>query len=252
VPLILEHDVAGSGQPVVLLHSTVCDRRMWDPQWDDLAAQFMVVRCDLRGFGETPFPPGPFSSAEDVVALLDELGLERIALVGASGGGRVALEVATLAPERVTRLALLSTGVREWEWSEKLRTVWAEEEALWERGDLAGGAELMARTWVSPDAPDDVRDRVREMQLHAYEVQHAAEANGAGEETRRVELEPELLSMPTLVVAGLQDLPDFPAIARHLAREMPHATLVELEAGHLPNLERPEVTAKLLLDFLTA
>jgi 3-oxoadipate enol-lactonase len=252
VTLILEHDAAGEGEPVVLLHSTVCDRRMWDPQWDELAARFSVVRCDLRGFGDTPFPPGSFSNAEDVVALLDSLGLERAAVVGASGGGRVALEVAALIPERVTRLALLSTGVREWEWSEEIRAVWTEEEELWNRADLAGAAALMARTWVAPDASDDVRDRVREMQLQAYEVQYAAEAEGAGPETRPVEVDPTLLSLPALILCGLRDLPDFPAIARHLATEMPHATLVELETAHFPNLERPEVTTKLLLDFLAA
>jgi 3-oxoadipate enol-lactonase len=252
VTLILEHDLAGEGLPVVLVHSTACDRRMWDPQWDALAARFAVMRCDLRGFGGTPFPPGPFSHAEDVVALLDELGLERTALVGASGGGRVALEVAALAPERVTRLALLSTGIRDWDWSDEVKASWTTEEELWERGDLAGVADLNARTWVSPDAPPGVRDFVRAMQLHAVEVQHAAEAAGAGPETHPVELDPALLSLPTLVVCGLQDLPDFPAIARHLAREMPHATLVELETAHFPNLERPEITTALLVDFLAA
>lgn len=250
VPLILEHDVAGEGDAVVLLHSTVCDRRMWDPQWDALTKRFRTVRCDLRGFGDTPFPPGPFSGAEDVLALLDHLGLERTALVGASGGGRVALEVAALAPGRITKLALLSTGLREWSWSAEIREVWAAEEELWNRGDLAGVAELMARTWLTPDASDDVRDQVKAMQLHACEVQEAAEANGAGPETQPAQLDPALLSLPALVVCGQQDLPDFPAIARHLAREMPHATLVELETAHFPSLELPETATGLLLDFL--
>jgi pimeloyl-ACP methyl ester carboxylesterase len=95
-----------------------------------------------------------------------------------------------------------------------------------------------------------VRDQVKAMQLHACEVQEAAEANGAGPETQPAQLDPALLSLPALVVCGQQDLPDFPAIARHLAREMPHATLVELETAHFPNLELPEIATGLLLDFL--
>jgi 3-oxoadipate enol-lactonase len=253
MPLILEHDVAGEGDAVVLLHSTVCDRRMWDPQWEELTKRFRVVRCDLRGFGDSPLPPGPFSNAEDVLALLDRLGLERVALVGASGGGRVALDVVSLRPALVSRLALLSTGLREWDWSEQIQAVWAEEERLWNAADAVGVAELMVRTWVSPDAPEDVRDLVRTMQRHAFEVQHAAEQQepAPGPETP-VAVDPETIDAQTLVVCGLQDLPDFVGIAHMLAREIPHATLVELETAHLPNLELPHVTSNLLVDFLQA
>ena len=251
VALILEHDVAGEGDAVVLLHSTVCDRRMWDPQWPELAKRFRAVRCDLRGFGDSPLPPGPFSNAEDVMALIDELGLERVALVGASGGGRVALDVVSLRPSLVSRLALLNTGLRDWEWSEQVRAAWAEEEKLWEAGDLDGATELNVRTWLSPDAPEDVRSLVRTMQRRALEVQYAAEQREPppGPETA-VELEPPTIDAPTLVVCGLHDLPDFVAIAHMLAREIPHATLVELETAHLPSLELSHVTTNLLLDFL--
>jgi 3-oxoadipate enol-lactonase len=252
--LILEHDVAGDGDAVVLVHSTVCDRRMWNPQWETLAKSFRAVRCDLRGFGDTPLPPGPFSNAEDVLALVDRLGLERIVLVGASGGGRVALEVVSLRPTLVSRLVLMSTGLRDWDWSEQVQAFWAEEERLWNAGDLAGAAELNVQRWLSPDAPDDVRDLVRTMQRHAFEVQHAAEEQepAPGPETRPAALDPATIDAPTLLVCGLRDLPDFIGIAHMLAREIPHATLVELETAHLPNLELPHVTTNLLLDFLQA
>ena len=253
MPLLLEHDVAGEGDAVVLIHSTVCNRRMWDPQWDELAKRFRAVRCDLRGFGETPLPPGPFSNAEDVLALVDQLGLERVALVGASGGGRVALDVISLRPALVSRLALLSTGLREWDWSDQVRGIWAEEERLWDAGDLDAVAELMVAKWVSPDAPDEVRDLVRTMQRQALEVQHAAEQQepGPGPEAP-VDFDPTTVDAPTLVVCGLHDVPDFVAIAQMLAREIPHATLVELETAHLPNLELPHVVTNLLVDFLQA
>jgi len=254
VPLLLEHDVAGDGDAVLLVHSTVCDRRMWDPQWAELTKRFRAVRCDLRGFGETPFPPGPFSNAEDVLALVDRFGLERVALVGASGGGRVALDVVTLRPALVSRLALLSTGLRNWDWSEQIQAFRAEEERLWNAGDLDAAVELNVQTWLSPDAPDEVRDLVRTMQRHAFDVQYAAEQRepARGPETGRIELDPATIDAPTLVVCGLHDLPDFVAIAHTLAREIPHATLVELETAHLPNLELPHVTSNLLVDFLQA
>src|SRR5215207_6322075 len=101
--VVLTHDVAGSGPAVVLLHSSVCDRRMWDPQWRTLLdAGYQVVRCDFRGHGQSPAPTEPFNAADDVRELLDELGIERAAVVGASFGGRVAQEIAARWPARVT------------------------------------------------------------------------------------------------------------------------------------------------------
>lgn len=86
--MTLSHDVAGHGPVVVLLHSSVCDRRMWDDQWKALTdAGHRVVRCDFRGFGDTPAEAvHPYRDADDVLALLDTLGVGRAALVGASFG----------------------------------------------------------------------------------------------------------------------------------------------------------------------
>ncbi|HEY2791503.1 MAG TPA: alpha/beta hydrolase, partial [Micromonosporaceae bacterium] len=105
--MALSYDVAGSGPTVALLHSTVCDRTMWDPQMPALVeAGYHVVRCDFRGFGGTPAPDRPYNDAQDVTDLLDLLGIDRVALIAASGGGRVALEIAARWPRRVASLAL--------------------------------------------------------------------------------------------------------------------------------------------------
>ncbi|WP_037756885.1 alpha/beta fold hydrolase, partial [Streptomyces sp. AA0539] len=107
----LSHDVAGEGPAVLLLHSSVCDRRMWDPQWRVLIdAGFHLIRPDFRGHGDSPAVPGPHSDAEDVRDLLDELNVDRVAVVGSSFGGRVALEFAARWPERVGSLTLLCAG----------------------------------------------------------------------------------------------------------------------------------------------
>jgi len=95
-----------------LLHSSVCDRRMWDPQWPVLAAAgYRVVRCDFRGFGDSPVADRPYGDAGDVMDLLDHLGIERAALVGSSYGGQVALDVAATRPDAVTALVLLCSAL---------------------------------------------------------------------------------------------------------------------------------------------
>src|ERR1700683_2258584 len=107
VSVRLAYDVTGTGPAVIMLHSTVCDRRMWDPQWPVLAeAGYRVMRCDFRGFGSTPVPQGPHNDADDVLDVAGEPGLGPIALVGSSYGGKVALENAPRQPEPVTVPAL--------------------------------------------------------------------------------------------------------------------------------------------------
>ncbi|MFJ1702501.1 alpha/beta fold hydrolase [Kitasatospora sp. NPDC088346] len=247
--MILSHDVAGTGPTVLLLHSTVCDRRMWDPQVPVLAeAGYRVVRCDLRGFGQTPMPDGPYGNAQDVIDLLDLLGAERVALVGSSGGGRIALEIAARWPERVASLTLLCTAVAGHEPGPELQAFGEREDALIEAGDVAGATDLNVATWLGPEASAATREQVSLMQRHAFEVQLAAV-----EEFPSLKPEFDLadVTAPTLLVSGAHDLPDFRQIATALADRLADARHLELPwAGHLPGLERPDAVNPLLVDFL--
>ncbi|MEV6300823.1 alpha/beta fold hydrolase [Actinoplanes sp. NPDC051861] len=246
--MTLAHDVTGDGPAVLLLHSTVCDRRMWDPQVPVLAAAgFRVIRCDLPGYGESAVPPEPYDEAALVADLLPENGA---AVVGASGGGKVALELATRRPERVTALALLCTAMAGHEPSDALREFGDREDALLEAGDVAGATDLNVDLWVGPEADQATRAKVREMQHHAFEVQLAAPAD-----TGPIRAEPDYarITAPTLLFSGAHDLPDFRDIAAHLATLLPRARHTELDwAGHLPNLERPDLLNPLLIGFLTS
>jgi pimeloyl-ACP methyl ester carboxylesterase len=243
--MTLHHRDEGSGPVVVLLHAGVADLRMWDVPAAGLARDHRVLRCDLRGFGGSPLAAGAsYSDAEDVLALLEELGVSRFALVGASYGGYVALQVASTAPERVERLVLLASAADLLEPDEGMRGLWQEEGRLVEAGDLTGATELNVRTWLGPDADDEARGLVRRMQREALEMQVAA---GEDVDNRELPMLLERLTMPTRVVVGLRDQPFFVATGRELARRLPSAQLEELPwAGHLPTLERPEEAMRLL------
>ncbi|WP_344576987.1 alpha/beta hydrolase [Nonomuraea roseoviolacea] len=234
---------------MVLLHSGVCDRRMWDPQWAALAAAgYRVIRPDLRGFGLSPVADRPYSDAGDVAELLRELGVERAALAGSSYGGRVALELAASRPELVTALALLCPAVPGQEPGPELRSFAEREDALLAAGDLDAAVELNVERWLGPEAGDEVRERVRTMQRHAFEVQLAA-----AEQVRQTRPEADLarIAAPCLAVSGAHDVPDFRELAAGLPERLRQARHVELPwAGHLPSLERPAEVTELLLDFL--
>jgi len=250
--MLLAHDVEGDGPPVLLLHAGVCDRRMWQPLLPALGHTFRVVRPDLRGFGDSPLPGEAYADADDVDALLGSLGITDAAVVGASFGGRVALELATRHPGRVSSLVLLCPAFRGIEVDDPVADAFgADEDRLLEAGDVDGAVDLNVRTWLGPGATADTVAAVTAMQRRAFEVQLAAEAAEPVPAPERVEVDAARVVVPTVVVSGAHDLVAFRTVAAELARRIPGAEHVELDwAGHLPSLERPEAILALLLDVL--
>jgi 3-oxoadipate enol-lactonase len=249
---VLHHQVSGpdtTGGTVVLLHAGVADLRMWDVAVDDLARTYHVVRCDLRGFGGSPVDPGAsYSDAEDVLALLDHLGVGGFSLVGASYGGHVALQVASSVPARVERLVLLAPASDLLEPDDALRDAWRREGELVEAGDLDGATEVNVETWLGPDGTEAARTLLRTMQRRALGQQVAA----GQVDNRDLDVVWERIDMPTVVVVGIHDQPAFLVAGRALAERLARAELIELPwAGHLPTLERPEEATALLRDALS-
>lgn len=246
--MILHHQIAGEGPAVVLLHSGVADLRQWDPQWEALTARHRVLRHDRRGYGETPLPEEEYDDATDLVRLLDELDIDSTILVGSSAGGVVAQQVAAEWPERVDGLVLLCADA-DVEPTDAIRAFARKEDELLESDDLDGAVELNVETFLGPDADEQTRRLVSEMQRRAFEVQLAA-----GDDVPQQpgpELRLERATMPAMVVSGARDLDYFTHAAEHLARELPAARHVVLDwAGHLPNLERPDEMTAWLLEVL--
>ncbi|MFI1987912.1 alpha/beta fold hydrolase [Actinoplanes sp. NPDC020271] len=244
--MTIAHEVTGSGPDVLLLHSTICDRRMWAPQVPALtAAGFRVTTVDLRGFGESPLPGKPWNDADDVVALFGD---EPVALVGSSGGGYVALEIAARFPERISGLVLLCGGFAGWPKSPQ-RLAYAErEDALIAAGDLEAAVELNIATWFGPDAGPEAEDAVRAMQRRVFELQPPEDPEP---EQIEVDWDVAAITAPAVLVSGAHDLPDFRQIAEHLAGTLPRASHLPLDwAGHFPSLERPAVINSLLIETL--
>jgi 3-oxoadipate enol-lactonase len=251
-------EVAGADSTVVLVHAGICDSRMWDPQWDAFRADHQTVRYDLRGFGRSPLPPQSYSHGRDLIALLQQLGIQQATLVGASLGGRVALEVAVAYPQVVDALVLADVALPGFPWSDQLRAFWAEEDTAVERGDLDAAVEANLRMWVdgprrSPAMVDSaVRQSVRQMQRRAFELQVPVWQD-AEEDLLVPDLAQRLSAVraPTLVLVGEQDVADFHQIAAQLSREIRGARHAVIpNAAHLPSLERPAAFNELVLPFL--
>ncbi|CAN7599459.1 alpha/beta hydrolase [Phenylobacterium sp. LjRoot225] len=249
----LRVEAAGGGEPpLLLLHGLASDRRIWDLVWDDLTAGRRVIRYDLRGFGASVASDDqPFRHSVDLARLLDALRIERCDLVGVSLGGSVALNCALDHPERVRKLVLVSPGMTAWEWSDEWRALWG---AIVEAAQ-ADGLDRARALWRAHPLFATTRDLP-----HAAEIlqQTLRDYSGAvwSEGDREAPALPDLdrlpfLEVPTLLLTGALDLPDFRLIAELIEAAAPDVRRIDFDgAGHMLNLERPREVSTEILRFL--
>ncbi|WP_406510326.1 alpha/beta fold hydrolase [Streptomyces sp. NBC_00212] len=249
----LSYVLTGEGPPVVLVHAGVADHRMWDAVVPALTERHAVIRYDLRGFGESAPPTGPFSEADDLRRLLDHLGHERVRLVGASWGGRVALDFTLTDPDRVHSLALLAPPWRGYDWSADMVAYDEAETAALDAHDLDAAVQVNLDMWLRGPARgwDDVAAGLAD-QLRGAVRTSLVNQDIVGEHSRGpVHGDLAAISVPTLVGIGKLDVPDFQDIARRYATEIPDATLVEFPAAaHLIALDTPTELTAVLGPFL--
>lgn len=257
----LWYELAGDGPAVAFVHEAIGDSRQWDDQWSTFSARFRSLRFDLRGFGRSELPGGPFSNVEDLRALLDHTDFVRTALVAGSMGANAAMELAVLAPERVSALVVAPPGGIGGEWSEQVQAVWKAEDAAFDSGDLDEAVRLNLELWVagprrSLDAVDPaVVERVAGMLREAFEVQFEAfKAEPEPKQEKGVEpLSDHLheIRAPTLVVVGDEEVPEILEAADAIADGVPGARKVVVHgAAHALSVERPEELNQAVFGFL--
>ena len=253
----LYYEIAGTGQPMILIHAGVADCRMWDDQFATFAQQYRTIRCDLRGFGRSAMPSGRFSHHDDLAGLLDFLQVDQAIVLGVSFGGKVAVDFALAYPQRVTALVLGAPSIGGAEPTERIIQFWEEEETAVEQGNLATAVALNLHLWVDgiyrqPDEVDAaVRQKVAQMQREIFEM-------AVPDDVAEVRLEPVAygrlgeITAPTLVLVGNLDLPEKVAEAAWLAQQLPNAQHAVIPGvAHMLNMEKPVLFNQLVLDFLT-
>jgi pimeloyl-ACP methyl ester carboxylesterase len=256
---------AGAGDPVLLIHGLGATKGSFLTTLAALAPAFRVTALDLPGFGDSYKPlRADFDArffAHAVVATLDALGIERAHLVGNSLGGRIALEVGLHYPQRVGRLGLLAPSLawrRERPWAPLVRALRPELGLiqLTPRWAVEGFVHRLlpaaADTWVRAGVDEFLRayltPRGRVAFYAAARQIYLEEPHGAaGFWTRLAHLEPR-----ALFTWGKQDRLVPIGFAAHVKRTLPSARHLELDCGHVPQLEQPEETHAVLAAFLRA
>jgi pimeloyl-ACP methyl ester carboxylesterase len=246
---------SGAGTPVVLLHAFPLDGRMWAPQVEALAGNYQLIVPDLRGFGaageQAVEEAGMDLLADDVARLLDDRGLERVVLGGLSLGGYVALAFVRRYADRLGGLLLLDTKA-----SADSEPARADRLRMVERV-LAEGAgflpEAMLPRLLGKTSLEERPELVERVTVLIREQDPRAVAGAQRGMAARLDATDVLagIAVPTLVVHGEEDAIIAPEVGRELAAAIPDARFLLVErAGHLANLEQPEVVNEALLDFL--
>jgi len=246
---------SGSGPAVVLLHGFPLSRDMWRPQVEALAqAGFRVITPDLRGFGDSEVPDGPYSMSlfsDDVVALLDHLEIDRAIIGGMSMGGYILLNLLERYPERVVAACFITTRS-----SSDSETAKAGRLALLERMKKDGTgnmAELSIATLLAGETlrhnPELVRTVYRWMT--SVDLRGIEGALHALLERKDYSALLKNFDLPSLVIGAAQDSAVPPEDLRVLSEGLPNNELCVIpDAGHMANLEQPEAFNECLLRFL--
>lgn len=232
----------GTGPALLLVHGHPFDHTMWQPQIDRFSRTHRVIAPDLRGYGDTPLGAMTESTdlgefAEDLVELLDELGVEQCVLAGLSMGGQIAMELYRRHPRRVRGLVLADTfPAAETEEGKRVRNAVADRLL---RDGMRGYADEVIDRMVAP-YNTHAAPHVHRMMCATDPVAAAAALRGRAE---RPDYRETLAAatVPALVVVGRDDTYTPVTDAEDMHALLPDSTLVVVErAAHLPNLERPE------------
>lgn len=254
----LYYELAGEGQPIVLIHAGVADHRQWDREFDHFAADFRALRYDMRGFGKSAPVEGEFSHMDDLRVLLDRLGFDQpLVLMGCSMGGTLAMDFALAHPSRMKALVMVGSGPSGLSLDVPGHAKQAEAEAAYEAGDLDRLAELEAQIWF--DGTGRTADQVnQEMRALAVEMNRLAlshETKQLGErlpESEKPAAERlDRLQIPVLIVVGEHDLPYIHGAAEYMLERIPSARKVDIpDAAHLSNMDQPEAFQQAVGSFL--
>lgn len=246
--IVLHHQVLGpsDGPVLVFLNSLGSDFRIWQEVVPAFADRFRIVLYDKRGHGLSDAPPSPYSiddHADDLLGLLDHLGIERYSLVGLSVGGLISQRLAVRCPERIQTITLCCTA-------SKIGTPesWAERISSVETGGINPLVDNILQRWFTPLFRETHADEVagwRNMLVRTPDHGYA----GTCAAIRDADLRPDAgrIAAPTLCVAGDHDGSTPADVVKGTADLIPGARFALIGgAGHIPCVEKPAVLSRLI------
>lgn len=244
----------GTGVPVVFIHAFPLNQSMWDDQVTAISSICRTITLDLRGFGSSDVPDGPYSMdqmAADVRGLVTELGINKPVLVGLSMGGYISFAFYRNYPDAVRAMVLADTRASADTEEGREKRIESAERA--EREGARAIADDMVSLALAPSTVEnhpDVVQRMREMAEANSPKGIAAAQRGMARRRDSRDLLAQI-SFPVQIIAGSEDKLTSVREAESMRDGIPNARFQTIEgAGHLSNLERPREFNSVLVDFI--
>src|SRR5690348_10178200 len=248
-PINVEVEGRADAPVLMLSNSLGTDLHMWDPQMPEFTRHFRVVRYDRRGHGKSGAPKGPYSFerfGRDILTVIDALKIKTMNWCGLSMGGMDGQWLGANAPDRVEKLVLANTNfyyADKAPWADRIKfvrdkgleaLVGPNMERWFTKGFRERAPEAIARMtkmFVASDREGYIGcvEAIRDMDFRASNP---------------------TIKTPTLVIVGAQDPATPPIAGETIAKAIPGAKLVSLDAAHISNVEQPQAFTKAVLDFL--
>ncbi|MDR6663423.1 3-oxoadipate enol-lactonase [Tardiphaga sp. 866_E4_N2_1] len=238
-----------SGPTLMMSNSLGCTMAMWEPQMPALTKLFRVIRYDRRGHGKSGMN-GPTSMeryGKDVLAILDDLNIDKVHWCGLSMGGMVGQWLGANAPERFNKIILANTSCYypdPTNWHNRIKAV--------REGGLKAVADAVIGGWLTADFREREPETTAKMKamLIASPVEGYLAACEALSTLDQRALLPKIKS-PTLVIAGRQDNATPVAAGELIRSNIPGASMTLLDAAHISNVEQPYAFTDAVVGFLT-
>jgi 3-oxoadipate enol-lactonase len=238
------------GPTIMLSNSLGATMQMWEPQMAALTKLYRVVRYDRRGHGKSGVPAGPYSMerfGKDVLAILDDLNIEKIHWCGLSMGGMVGQWLGANAPERVEKLILANTSCYYPDPTNWLNRIKAVKES-----GIASIADAVIAAWLTADFRErepQITQRMKAM-LIASPVEGYIACCEALSTLDQRDLLPRITA-PTLVIAGRHDMSTPVEASVFIRSHIPNASMTLLDAAHISNVEQSHNFTEAVVGFLT-
>src|SRR5262252_9878894 len=246
----LYYEECGSGpHVVVLVHDGVLDSAAWDEVWPEFCKHFHTIRYDRRGYGRSPVATQGYYATDDLAAVLRQLKLKRVAIVGSSHGGEISINFTLDHPEMVEQLVLVGAVVGGMPYTKHFLERGDVLGKPLEKGDIKGAiAAATADKYLTAPGSDAAKKRMADiLSANPQDLTHPE---------LELPVKPALarlgeIHIPTLLLVGDADIPDVHAHAGAIEAGIPRARRVVInDVGHLMYLEKPAEFSRIVIEFL--
>jgi len=258
----LYYEMAGAGQPLVLIHGNFGDRRHWDLQFIELSKKYKVLRYDCRGYGKSALPKADeaYKDCEDLKALMEFLGIKKAHLCGLSQGGDIAIDFVLAYPDMAISLIPIGPqvmGMGEEEYNtpafDTLRVTAVQTlEILKSKGPkgatdyLWTGEHVFGKSVISP-----VTRKALLQMGYDYSWWRYLNANKRGYAFPKAIRKLNEIRIPSLIVTAEFDLPVCKELVDLMIEKIPGAKLISIKgAGHIMNMDKAGEFNKAVSEFL--